>query len=68
MAYINQEKKKEIVANIKKEFPAKDGWKFSFGIENYSTLYCRLRYSFISFIFATKIKYRFEPCGYACEM
>lgn len=42
MAHINQEKKKEIVANIKKEFPAKDGWKFSFGVENYSTLYCRL--------------------------
>lgn len=42
MAYINQEEKKEIIANIKKEFSVKDGWKFSFGIENSSTLCCRL--------------------------
>lgn len=42
MAYINQDTKKAIIKIINKEFPKKDGWKFSFGIDNLRVLNCRI--------------------------
>ena len=38
MAYITKEQVKEMRNKIKKQYPAKDGWKFSIRNENYSTI------------------------------
>jgi hypothetical protein len=38
MAFMNQEKKQPIVANLKKAFPAKDGWKFSISVSDHVSL------------------------------
>lgn len=38
MAYMNAERVKEIREQIKKEFPAKDGYKFSIRVRNHSTV------------------------------
>lgn len=38
MAYINAQQVKEKRQKIKKEFPSKDGWKFSITNQNHSTI------------------------------
>ena len=38
MAYITQEQKKVIAANIKAKYPTKEGWKFSITIQHHSAL------------------------------
>jgi len=38
MAYLSQEKAKLIKAEIKKQFPKKQGWKFSIRVRHHSTL------------------------------
>ncbi|MFW6225942.1 MAG: LPD29 domain-containing protein, partial [bacterium] len=39
MAFINKEKTKVIRNEIKKQFPRKDGWKFSVVNENHSSIH-----------------------------
>ena len=38
MAYMNQEIKTRLVANLKKNFPTKKGWKFSCSVNNFTRL------------------------------
>ena len=38
MAYVNKEKTKQVREDLKKEFPVKDGWKFSVRKEHSSTV------------------------------
>jgi hypothetical protein len=42
MAYITSESVKEIRNEIKKNFPASKGWKFSITRENYSSVNCTI--------------------------
>ena len=61
MAYMNQEKKKVIVKNIKKEFPTKDGWKFSFSVQNSMVLQCRILSAPLDYRKLFSLRENFKP-------
>lgn len=63
MAYIGQDKKKEIAATLKKIMP--EGWKYSLGIRHHSTLVLTISEAPVNLIaeFVTKAKAR-KPDSY----
>lgn len=55
MAYINQDEKKVIAANLKNVIPA--SWKYSLSIENHSKIVCTIKSAPIDLIAACKNKH-----------
>lgn len=59
MAYMNQERKAKIAANLKKVVPA--GWKYSLAVRNHSTIVMNISAAPVNLIAAFKPSKYFDP-------
>lgn len=59
MAYVNQEKKAKIAANLKKVVPA--GWKYSLAVRHHSTIVMTISQAPFDLIGAFKANEHFDP-------
>ncbi|TNH00108.1 hypothetical protein FHQ22_12295, partial [Pasteurellaceae bacterium Phil31] len=63
MAYVSQENKKEIIAEVKKVLPK--GWKATFKVQNSSTLICTIKEMPKSDLISMAYDSKIESCEYA---
>lgn len=62
MAFMNQERKAKLAANLKKVVPA--GWKYSLAVDNYSTIVMTIKSAPVDLLKAMSDRYAQQPKYY----